>query len=423
MIAVDVAVVGGGPAGVGAAVSAARAGASTMLFDEQPALGGQLRHRIAMQRTADGNRRPSAIVARLLAELDASGADVRARATVWGLFAGNVLGVAEAGGAIAVRARCVILATGSTDLPLPFAGGSLPGVMTARALQILLHVERVRPGRRFAVIGSGGIAEEIAGDIAMAGGEVVATDPGERPDRLRAEGERGVTRLYIEDRAFETDCIVLAMGRQPDIRLAQMAEAAAAFDGDLGGFTTVADAGLCASQPGLFVAGDGAGICTVAKALAEGRFAGVGAAASLGLVSADDLERERARYVDAVGARIGRRARLATAGAEAGAMARTGGSMTDSEDRLATAPCFVCRCEEITQGEIAAAVGAGAATVDDVKRRTCAGMGLCQGVYCVPAIAELVAGLGGASVETLAPFTSRPPVRLISLGQLADLAT
>lgn len=97
--------------------------------------------------------------------------------------------------------------------------------------------------------------------------------------------------------------------------------------------------------------------------------------------------------------------------------------MSDSDDRPSTAPCFVCRCEEITRGEIAAAVEAGAATVDDVKRRTRAGMGLCQGVYCVPAIADLVAGLGGAPIETLAPFTSRPPVRLISLGRLADLAT
>lgn len=314
MIAVDVAVVGGGPAGMGAAVSAARAGASTVLFDEQTAPGGQLRYRIAMQRTADGDRRPSAIAARLLGELDASGADVRARATVWGLFADNVLGVAEAGAAFAVRARCVILATGSTDLPLPFAGGSLPGVMTARALQILLHVERVRPGRRFAVIGSGGIAEEIADDIASAGGEVVATDPGDTPDRLRAEGARGVTRLHVEGRAFEADCVVLAMGRQPDIRLAQMAEATAAFDADLGGFTTVADASLCASLPGLFVAGDGAGICTVAEALAEGRYAGVGAAGSLGFVSPSDVERERKRYADAVGPRIERRARLVTAG-------------------------------------------------------------------------------------------------------------
>lgn len=314
MIAVDVAVVGGGPAGMGAAVAAARAGASTMLFDEQTALGGQLRYRIAMQRAEDGDRRPSAIAARLLAELDASGADVRAWATVWGLFADNVLGVAEAGAAFAVRARCVILATGSTDLPLPFAGGSLPGVMTARALQILLHVERVRPGRRFAVIGSGGIAEEIADDIASAGGEVVATDPGDAPDRLRAEGARGVIRLHIEGRAFETDCVVLAMGRQPDIRLAQMAEAPTAFAADLGGFTTVADASLCASLPGLLVAGDGAGICTVAEALAEGRYAGVGAAASLGFVSPSDVERERKRYADAVGPRIKRRARLATAG-------------------------------------------------------------------------------------------------------------
>jgi NAD(P)H-nitrite reductase large subunit len=82
---------------------------------------------------------------------------------------------------------------------------------------------------------------------------------------------------------------------------------------------------------------------------------------------------------------------------------------------------FVCRCDEVTTTEIADAIVAGALTVNDVKRRTRAGMGLCQGVYCLRQVAQTVAELCGAPVETVFPMTVRPPVRALTLGSLANL--
>lgn len=82
---------------------------------------------------------------------------------------------------------------------------------------------------------------------------------------------------------------------------------------------------------------------------------------------------------------------------------------------------FLCRCEEIASQEIGAAIAAGATTVNDVKRRTRAGMGACQGIFCVPAIAVMVAEATGTAIATVAPMTARPPVRPIPLGALADL--
>jgi NAD(P)H-nitrite reductase large subunit len=81
----------------------------------------------------------------------------------------------------------------------------------------------------------------------------------------------------------------------------------------------------------------------------------------------------------------------------------------------------VCRCEEIASAEIADAIAAGARTVDDVKRRTRAGMGLCQGIYCMPYIAATMAQATGTAIERIAPMTARPPVRPIPLEALADL--
>ena len=89
--------------------------------------------------------------------------------------------------------------------------------------------------------------------------------------------------------------------------------------------------------------------------------------------------------------------------------------------RRATAPCHVCRCEEINEAAIRQAIAEGAQSVDDVKRRTRAGMGLCQGIYCVRPIAALLERQAGLPLDRLAPMTARPPVRPISLNLLADM--
>jgi bacterioferritin-associated ferredoxin len=87
----------------------------------------------------------------------------------------------------------------------------------------------------------------------------------------------------------------------------------------------------------------------------------------------------------------------------------------------ATEGMIVCRCEEVTDGEIAAALDEGARTLNDVKRRTRAGMGMCLGRWCSHAIAALVAEQTGQPLAALAPMTARPPVQPVPLGVLADM--
>ncbi|MCC6312699.1 MAG: (2Fe-2S)-binding protein [Thermomicrobiales bacterium] len=83
--------------------------------------------------------------------------------------------------------------------------------------------------------------------------------------------------------------------------------------------------------------------------------------------------------------------------------------------------CVVCRCMEIDAERIQQAIDDGARTVNDVKLRTASGMGLCQGIYCMPTIAATLAERTGQSLAVLAPMTSRPPARPIPLEALADL--
>lgn len=86
------------------------------------------------------------------------------------------------------------------------------------------------------------------------------------------------------------------------------------------------------------------------------------------------------------------------------------------------AETLACRCEEITLEDVARALAAGAVSLNDVKRRTRAGMGLCQGVYCMPAIAALVAQATESSIDRVIPMTARPPVRPIMIESLASVS-
>jgi NAD(P)H-nitrite reductase large subunit len=85
------------------------------------------------------------------------------------------------------------------------------------------------------------------------------------------------------------------------------------------------------------------------------------------------------------------------------------------------ATTIICRCEVILLDEVVAAIATGARSVDDVKRRTRAGMGTCQGVFCVPVIAAMVAQASSVSIDRIAPMTSRPPVRPLALESLANM--
>src|SRR5215204_2974885 len=162
---VQVAVIGAGPAGLSAAIAAASAGAQVVLIDENQTSGGQLRYR-SEDLIADELGGMASSSADLLSQKAIqTGVEIRTNCRVWGLFDKRIIGVECGETSAAIAAERVLLATGSVDRSLPFPGGSLPGVFTARALQILLNEHRVRPGRRFALVGGGPVHSELVLDI------------------------------------------------------------------------------------------------------------------------------------------------------------------------------------------------------------------------------------------------------------------
>jgi NADPH-dependent 2,4-dienoyl-CoA reductase/sulfur reductase-like enzyme len=291
----SIVVVGAGPAGLVAATQAATVGASVTILDERAEPGGQLRYRVQPVTSGTGSdaERPDRLCERLLDDALAAGVRIRCNTTAAGCFAGLELLVTEEGVTSREVADAMIVATGSTDLPYPFAGATLPGVFSGRGLQILLNAHRVRPGRRFAIIGGASDAEELAVDVMLAGGEVVWSGIAPAPF-LRAEGADGVRRLAVGPDSYTVDVIAIAVGRQADAALATMAGTPLAFSPELGGLIPQIDNALQSPVRGLFVAGDAAGVGSVAAVIAEGRLAGITAAASLGLASDKDVAAIRA---------------------------------------------------------------------------------------------------------------------------------
>ena len=146
----DLIVVGAGPAGLAAASMAARAGLSTLLLDENPGVGGQIYRGI----TANPVRNRAILGddywagTALAAEAKASGATIVNGATVWSLDRALGVGVSIAGKARLLQARKVIVATGSLERPFAIPGWTLPGVMTAGAVQTALKAQGLLPTGR-----------------------------------------------------------------------------------------------------------------------------------------------------------------------------------------------------------------------------------------------------------------------------------
>ncbi|MGH8059459.1 MAG: 2Fe-2S iron-sulfur cluster-binding protein, partial [Candidatus Entotheonellia bacterium] len=173
----DLAVVGGGPAGMVAALEAAGAGLSVLLCDEQLALGGHLQVCLRpVERVPEFANHPGHEVGRALASqvLAHERIQVRLGATAFGLYEGNLLGVLQGRRLLRVRARRILIATGGFEHPLVFQGNDLPGVMLGSAVQRLLALYGIKPGSSALVVATDTGGADVALDLLAAGVRVVA---------------------------------------------------------------------------------------------------------------------------------------------------------------------------------------------------------------------------------------------------------
>lgn len=448
----DVLVVGAGPAGLAAATVAANAGLAVLLVDEGAGPGGQVWRAVT---TTPVMRRP-VLGEDYWAGMDAvrafqqSGATYLAETQVWSLDSDLRAGLAADGAARITSARRVVLATGAMERPFPIPGWTLPGVMTVGAAQTLLKASGLYPSGRLVIAGAGPLLWLYAAQILRAGGTISAIlDTTDRAARARAsvhmpafaaspylakgvalmaEVRRqtrvisGVTDLAIEgaetaqsvvywrrgaDDRTAADIVLLHQGVVPNINLGAAAGVAQRWDERQLCFVPETDANGATNIAGLAIAGDGAGIAGWEAAVERGRLAGIAAVAAL----RPDTE----SLPDAVAVRR-RLARLEAPRAFLDALYRPADRF-----RRPSGKTIVCRCEEVRADDIERAVDLGCQGPAQLKSYTRAGMGPCQGRMCALTVTELMAARRGVSPAEIGPPRLRPPVKPITLDQLASL--
>ncbi len=453
--AVDLLIVGAGPAGMAAALEAKAGGLSALVLDENPAPGGQV-WRAAEANGADAKWLGTdyAAGAEMVASFRRSLVPARFGATVWAVEADGSVFFSIGGAAGSARPGRILLATGAMERPMPLPGWTLPGVMTVGAAQILLKTSGLRPRGRVFLAGQGPLLRLFAQQALTAGGEIAGIlDTAPPPTSVLGAGEllklrrampqllkglswgraikgAGVSwrraeaiaaeagpdgrlaRVRFREKGAErteaADLLLLHDGLLPGTQLSRALGLKHAFDAAQRAWRPALDAWGRSSDPRVLVAGDGAAILGAEAAVLSGRLAAIAAAQDLGRLEAG-LARERAAPL---------LARLAAQREFRTVLDKLYPARAPQLDDAT----IVCRCEEVTAGEVRAAAALGCLGLNQMKAFTRCGMGPCQGRMCATTAAEVLAQARGVGIEAIEPYRARFPIKPLTLGELATLA-
>ena len=331
-IEADVVVIGGGPAGMMAAINASDAGAKVVLLDENPMLGGQLvkqTHKFFGKREQFAGVRGIKIAEMLQEELKKRNVEIFLETSAIMLLQNGedklVVGVKKNKELVEFKGKTVVVATGAMERMIPFENNDMPGVYGAGAIQTLMNTYGVKPGDRVLIVGAGNVGLILAYQLYQAGVKVEAIVEAmpkiggyfvhaakvrrlgipilTRHTILRAEGNEKVERAIVAqldekwnvipgtEKVFDVDVIALAVGLRPSIELLHQVGCQIKYVPELGGHVVIRDSRMETTVKGIFVAGDSAGIEEATTAMLEGKIAGIGAALIAGVASPEWLKK------------------------------------------------------------------------------------------------------------------------------------
>lgn len=446
----DLIVIGAGPAGGEAALAAASFDLNVALVDEGPAPGGQVwrapRTASAKGKPVDPDRMRGD---GLRAQLVASSVNFLPGVQVWDVRPGFSVSCISRQGARVLSAPRVVLATGATERVLPFEGWTTPGVFGLAAATALIKSEGVLPGQDIVVAGQGPLLIAVAAkalslglkpraivdragstdwarallgfanvpSMALIGAQWMARirmagiPIYRKSEVIRATGDDRLSTLTVRHISgatteIDADSLYVGNGLVPSDEIHRLLGLRQQPDSLRGGYRTLCDEDRRSSLAGLYVAGDGAGIHGALPSSVQGRLAGLAVALDHGAI-------ENALFCDEIRPlkrQIRRYNRFADASCRL--MQFPVEALEPMSDTT-----VVCRCEDVTTGDILAAVRDGAREMNQLKHFTRLGMGPCQGRMCGMNAATLLHKHAQVPPGDLR-LTPRAPIRPIEMEEL-----
>jgi len=328
----EIIIIGGGPAGLCAALSASSLGAKVLLAERDEIPGGQLvkqTHKFfGSENQYAGDR--GFRIGEMLVEKVQSDPNIKVwtNSTVLAIYEDGVITVEHDEKHTKIMPKRVIISTGASEKFLAFPGNDLPGVYGAGAVQTLMNVAGVKPAKRVLMVGAGNIGLIVSYQLKQAGVEVAAVIEGQpviggylvHASKIRRAGVPVLTRHTIleaygnglvegaviaeiddkwlpvkgTERKIPCDAICLAVGLSPLTELVWQAGCEMVYIRELSGHVPVVDENLETTRRGIYCAGDAGGIEEASSAMVEGRLAGISAAASLGYCTKKAKQLKRA---------------------------------------------------------------------------------------------------------------------------------
>lgn len=452
-----VVIIGAGPGGMSAAIMASRHGADVVVLDEQAMPGGQI-YRGVLQ--APTPRReilgPDYEKGEALARaFSACAARHVQGAAVWQITPDRRVLFTWQGGLHSIMADRVIVCSGAMERPFPIPGWTLPGVLTAGAAQIMLKGSGIAPAGPVVLAGCGPLLYLLAAQYVRSGVTVSAiVDTTEPADYWRALRhlmpalvawrylKKGASLLTALKRAgvpfykgarqlrvvgddcaqglsftsggnshrVESEVVLLHQGVVPNTQFSWSLAAEHFWDQSQLCWRPVTDTWGELSVPGIFVAGDGRGIAGAEAAALQGQLSALSVLAQLGHVPELERDGQAASIHQALRPHAVIRPFLETL------------YRPKQENRTPADDTIVCRCEEITAGQLRAMVAEGCADPNQAKSESRCGMGPCQGRQCGLTVTEVIAAARGVSPSEVGYYRIRPPIKPVTLEELAHEA-
>jgi len=455
----DLVVIGAGPGGLAAAVSARSAGLSVLLLNEQAHLGGQIYH--SLETISEQNK---AILGKdfqygeqLISEFKTSGALYRPNTNVVSMEPGKSVCCLSGEKTFEVLAKQVIVSAGAMERPVPVPGWTLPGVMGAASVDILLKQSDVIPSGRVVFAGAGPLMLNVACHLIDCGVKIEAiidtsqfknmlaaiphglgalSNSGliikglimlakirkagipiiKGAGKIRAEGSDRLESVRFEHKGVSkeltADLLLLHEGVIPNTQMSRLTGCDHEWYTPHQYWKPLIDKWGKSSVDSIALVGDCTGIFGAKAAEYSGHIAGVNAAFKNGNLSRTQRDKAAEPYFNSRKKEIKIRPFIDT-------IYLPNSDMIIPEDP----DTIVCRCEEVRLSEILEAVDTGYTKPSTIKNRTRSGMGRCQGRMCGPIVTQILARHLSLTPEQIGYYHIRSMIKPVTLSQLGNMET